>query len=116
MGAMKKSDFKMRIREEARRKVRGSNATTQDHQAFRDRIEAGRRELMTKSAQGGDGKAMRVKNELMYLINNYTPQYDMRIIQLIDMWRTSHDPSYDPGIQVQFRRARQEYERKSNAF
>ena len=116
MGATKKSDFKMRIREEAKRKLKGSTGTVQDHKSYRDRIEAGRRELLTKSAQGGDGKAMRVKNELMYLLNNYTPTYDMRIRQLIDMWRTSHDPSYDPGIQIQFRRARQEYERKSNAF
>ena len=116
MCAMKKSDFKMRIREEAKRKVRGSTGTVQDHQDYRDRIEAGRRELLAKSAQGGDGKAMRVKGELMYLLNNYTPSYDMRVQQLIDQWRTSHDPSYDPGIQVQFRRARQEYERKANPF
>ena len=116
MCAMKKSDFKMRIRDEAKRKVRGSMGTVQDHQAFRDKIEQGRRELVTKSAQGGDPKAMRVKNELMYLINNYTPRYDMRIQQLIDMWRTSHDPSYSPDIQLQFRRARQEYDRKSSAF
>ena len=116
MGAMKKSEFKTRIREEAKRKVKGAAGTTQDHQAYRDRIEAGRRELLTKSAQGGDPKAMRVKNELMYLLNNYAPKYDMRIQQLIELWRTSHDPSYDVGIQIQFRRARQDYERKTNAF
>lgn len=116
MCAMKKSDFKLRMREEAKRKVSGSTGTVKDHQAYRDRIEAGRRELLTKSAQGGDPKAMRVKAELTYLINNYTPKYDMRIQQLIEMWRTSHDPSYDPGIHIQFRRARQEYERKTNAF
>jgi hypothetical protein len=116
MCAMKKSDFKTRIREEAKRKITGSTATVKDHQAYRDRIEAGRKELLTKSSQGGDGKAMRIKGELMYLLNNYTPSYDMRIQQLIDQWRTSHDPAYDPGIQVQFRRARQQYERKTNAF
>lgn len=116
MCAMKKSDFKMRIREEAKRKVKGAQATTQDHQAYRDRIEAGRRELLTKSSQGGDPKAMRIRNELMYLLNNYTPGYDMRIQQLIDQWRRSHDPSYTPEIHVRFRRARQEYERKTNAF
>jgi len=113
---MKKSEFKMRIREEAKRKIASGSGTAKEQTAYKDRVEAGRKELLMKSAQGGDPKAMRIKNELMYLLNNYSPKYDMRVQQLIELWRTSNDPSYDVGIHVKFRRARQEHDRKANPY
>jgi hypothetical protein len=79
-------------------------------------VDQGLRELRQVSAEGGDGKAQRVKNELNYLLNNYLPSYDMRIEQLIDEWRRSGDPSYDPGIRARLRRARQDHMSKSNPY
>lgn len=116
MCAMKKSEFKMRIRDEAKRKVKGYSGGIKDYAAHGDRIEAGRRELLIKSAQGGDTNAQRIRAELTYLLNNYHPRYDMRIEHLIEKWRTAHDPSYDVGIHVRYRQVRKEYERQNNAF
>lgn len=116
MGAMKKSEFKTQIRREAKKKVKGYSGGALDHAAYRDRVEAGRKELLIKSAQGGDNKAQRIKNELFYLLNNYAPQFDMRITQLIEQWRTSHDPSYDPAIHAKFRSIRKQHDRTSQAF
>lgn len=113
---MKKSDFKQQIRNEARRPggVTRFNASTQKSAA--DAIEQGRRQLLRSCNEGGDSAAKQYKSELMYLLNNYMPQYDMRIEALIDAWRTSHDPSYEPGIRVRLRQARIEFMRKSNPF
>jgi hypothetical protein len=113
---MKKSEFKKQIREEAKRKVRGPQGGVAAERAYRDRIEQGRTQLMRKSAEGGDTNAKKIKNELTYLLNNYTPRFDMRIEQLIEAWRTSHDPSYDPGIKAKFRKVRREQMQKSNPF
>ena len=81
-----------------------------------DAIEQGRRQLLLKCNEGGDSASKQYKSELMYLLNNYMPQYDMRIEALIDSWRTSHDPSYDPMIRVRLRQARIEFMRKSNPY
>lgn len=113
---MKKSEFKNQIREEAKRKVRGPQGGVTGARAYRDRVEQGRTQLMRKSSEGGDMNAKKIKNELTYLLNNYTPKYDMRIEQLIDAWRTSHDPSYDPGIKAKFRKVRREHMQKSNPY
>ena len=113
---MKKSDFKKQIREEAKRKIRGSQFGVTGSQAYREKVEEGRTRLMRKSNEGGDSNAQKIKNELAYLLNNYSPRYDMRIEQLIDAWRTSHDPSYDPGIKVRFRKVRKDHMQKSNPF
>lgn len=113
---MKKSEFKKQIREEAKRKIRGAQFGVTGHAAYRDKVEAGRAQLLLKSNEGGDPKALRIKNELTYLLNNYSPRYDARIEQLIDAWRTSHDPEYDPGIRVRFRNVRREHMQKSNPY
>ncbi len=111
---MKKSDFKKQIREEAKRKIKGSQLGVTRSNSYREKVEQGRTQLMRKSSEGGDTNAQKIKNELNYLLNNYTPRYDMRIEQLIDAWRTSHDPSYDPAIKARFRKVRREQMRKSN--
>jgi len=113
---MKKSEFKKQIREEAKRKVRDPQGGVTSERAYRDRVAQGRTQLMRKSAEGGDTNAKKIKNELTYLLNNYTPRFDMRIEQLIEAWRTSHDPSYDPGIKAKFRKVRREQMQKSNPF
>jgi len=51
----------------------------------------------------------------MYLINNFLPAYETRILQLIDEWRRTGDPSYDPGIRMKLRQAQRDYMSKTNA-
>jgi hypothetical protein len=113
---MKKSDFKQQIRSQAKRVVGGSNATASGHKNYCDAVERGRKQLLVASNEGGDSPGKKFRSEIMYLLNNYLPQYDTRIEALIDAWRTSHDPSYDPGIRVQLRQARLNYMKKSNPF
>lgn len=101
-----KSEYKMQLRERAQQKVRPKSGKSG---SYNQAVESGRQRLMRESSEGGDPKAKKIKNELMYLLNNYTPQYDTRILALIDHWRTSGDPSYDPGIRVELRKARQRH-------
>lgn len=115
MRALKKGELKFQNRKQAYRKVHPTTGNAGADRKYRDRVEAGRRELGRVSAEGGDAKCKRVRQELMYLINNYLPQYDMRIEQLIDEWRRTNDPSYDPSIRVKFRNARREYMSKGGA-
>jgi hypothetical protein len=107
--ALKKSERKLQMREEARRKIKGPSGGVVGSREFRAKVEQGRQHLVKKAAESGDSKTQRVKAELHYLINNYTPGYDARIEALIDQWRISGDPSYDPGIRVTYRRARQKH-------
>ncbi len=115
MCALKKSEYKSQIRQEAKRTVGGAKFAGTGHGAYREAVEKGRKNLLLKSAEGGDNNAQRVKNELTYLLNNYVPAYDARIEALIDKWRTSHDPAYDPGIKARFRKVRAQYSGRSNA-
>lgn len=120
-GAMKekswsKSEYKLRMREEAKRKVRGGKYDPVSSRTYRENVEQGLKTLRTVSSEGGDPKAMRVRNELNYLLNNYLPQYDMRIEQLIEEWRRSGDPSYDVSVRVRFRSARREYMNRKNSL
>lgn len=115
MAGSKKSERKLAMREEARAKVRprsDKNAV----RGYRDEVDKGLNQLRIKSAQGGDGKAKRFKSELNYLLNNYLPKYDARIEQLIDQWRRSGDPEYDPMVRVKYRNARRAHMSKSNPF
>jgi hypothetical protein len=116
--AMKRSEFKKQIRSEAKRVVQGSrfSQTPKGIKDYGEAVEQGRRQLLIKSNEGGDSAGKRIKAELLYLLNNYLPQYDTRIEALIDAWRTSHDPEYDPAIRTRLRRARQDHMRKSNPF
>lgn len=111
--AIKKSEIKLQMREEAKRKIHGGNTGVTGARDYRERVEKGRQLLMQKAAEGGDSRGKRVKAELTYLLNNYMPSYDAKIQSLIDDWRRSGDPSYDPGIRVQWRRAVQEHMKKS---
>ena len=108
-----KSERKLAMREEAKRKIHGPRYDPNHQATFAKDVAKGLNELRSKSAQGGDGAARRIKSELMYLINNYLPRYDMRIEQLIDDWRRSGDPGYDPGVRVKLRQARREHSVKS---
>lgn len=114
MPKMSRSERKLAIREEAKRKVHGPSATVGTNRAYRESVEKGRKNLLVRSQEGGDSKAKRAKSELTYLLNNYLPKYDSRIEQLIDDWRRSGDPSYDPGIRVRLREARREHMKKSS--
>jgi hypothetical protein len=116
MRAQKKSDLKWAIREEAKRKVRPATSNVGSDRGYRDGVESGRRQLNEMGAEAGDPAARRYKSELMYLLNNYLPSYDMRIEQLIDQWRRTGDPGYDPGIRVKLRQARKQYMDKSSAI
>ncbi len=115
MRATKKSELKFQIRQEAREKVRPNMMNTGVDRKYREQVESGRQLLNRKAAEGGDSRAKQARQELMYLINNYVPAYDNRIEQLIDIWRRSGDPNYDPGIRAQLRRARLEHGRKGDA-
>jgi len=110
---MKKSEKKLEMRQQAKRKVNpGYNPGT--NRNYRDSVEQGRKELLIVSSQGGDSKVKKARSELNYLLNNYLPTYDMRIEQLIDEWRTSGDPSYDPGVRVRLRQAKIRHAKGNN--
>ena len=115
MRAKKRSEYKMAIRNQAKKKVQASKYDLNSSSGYRDQVEQGLNTLRRASAEGGDGTAKRVKSELTYLLNNYLPRYDMRIEQLIDEWRRSGDPSYNPGIRSKLRQARREHMSKSNS-
>ena len=72
-----------------------------------EKIEKGRKEVIAKQRAGtGDNTHKRIKAEIDYLIKSYTPTNDHKIDALIDKWRRSGDPSYDPMIKVRFRNAK----------
>lgn len=110
----KRSERKLRIRDEARQKVRGNMSGT-GSRSYRDAVAQGHKLLLQKSSEGGDGKIKRIRNELTYLLNNYLPSNDNRIEQLIDEWRRSGDPAYDPEIKARYMRVRKDHMRGSNA-
>ena len=114
MRAMSKSDRKLAMREQAKRKVRPKSSAGAST-AYRQEVESGRREFGRVSSEGGDSNVQKVKGELTYLLNNYLPTYDARIQMLIDQWRRSGDPSYDPSIKTKHRMARRDHMTKGNA-
>ncbi len=107
--ALKKSERKLQMRDEARRKIKGAAGGVTGSREYREKVEQGRRQLMVKAAEGGDSRAQQYKAEIHYLINNYVPSYDARIEALIDKWRSSGDPAYDPEVRVELRKARQKH-------
>lgn len=111
----KRSEYKMKIREEARQKIRGPGALGGE-KAYRDAVAKGRSTLMQKAAEGGDSKIKRLRSEILYLVNNYVPAYDVRIEALIEAWRKSGDPEYDPEIKAKLRKARKDHMRNSSAI
>jgi hypothetical protein len=115
MRALKKSDLKLTMREQARRKVHPPGGNIGTDRKYRESVEGGRKELDRVANEGGDPHAKKVKAELTYLLNNYLPSYDMRIEHLIDEWRRSGDPSYDPSIRTKLRQSRRDYTGKTTA-
>lgn len=109
MRAKKKSDIKLAYREQARRKVRPAGSVAGPSAGYRKQVEQGRERLLQVSSEGGDCQAKKIKNELMYLLNNYLPSYDARINALIDRWRRSGDPGYDPAVRLKLRQARRDH-------
>ena len=116
MRRMSKAEHKLAIRRQAKEKVRPSGGTAGQRREYGDEVQKGLSNLRTVSSEGGDSRAKKVKNELLYLINNYQPRYDFRIQQLIDQWRRSGDPEYDPSIKVKLLHARRDHCKNSNAF
>lgn len=114
--SISKSEYKLRMREEAKKKIHGAKFDMSHARQYQDDVAKGLNTLRRVSSEGGDFKAKRVKNELNYLLNNYLPQNDLRIQQLIDEWRRSGDPDYDVGVNVRFRNARREYMGKKGAL
>ncbi len=106
---LSKSEYKMAIRDQARQKVRPASSTKQGD--LRTAVERERQRLLTASSEAGDPKTKKIRSELTFLLNNYTPAHDARIEQLIEEWRRSGDPQYDPMIRVRLRQARQSHMR-----
>ncbi|HIJ66229.1 MAG TPA: hypothetical protein HPP77_09805 [Candidatus Hydrogenedentes bacterium] len=106
MRAKRKSDHKLAIRSQATRKVRGPKHHPKSVPKYQQDVDKGLSNLRRVSSEGGDSRAKKAKNELMYLLNNYAPRFDHRIEQLIDIWRRSGDPAYDPSIRVRLRQVR----------
>jgi len=114
MRAIRKSELKQTIRDEARAQVRPPSVNLGANKTYQTQVEAGRERLNRVAAEGGDSKGKKAKQELLYLLNNYLPSYDNRIEQLIDIWRRSGDKDYDPGVRVKLRQARLNYSKKTN--
>lgn len=76
-------------------------------ESLNETIEKGRRNVVESSAAGaGANTQKRIRDELNYLIDHYSPSNDNKIETLIDKWRRSGDPDYDPAIRLRFRKAR----------
>ena len=74
----------------------------EEHKFERDR------KIIQERGRAGAGEQTfnRIKSELNYLIANYKPSLEPQLEILIDKWRRSGDPAYDPGIRVKIREAR----------
>lgn len=93
------------------RKITGRAST------FREKVEKGRKGVVEKVAPGaGANTHKRIRAELNYLLNNYTSSNDNKIEMLIDKWRTSGDPSYDPAIKLRYRNVRKKKASDDYAF
>ena len=114
MRSKKRSEHKLAIRAQAKRKIGGSKHHPKSMQGYQESVDKGLASLRRISSEGGDSQAKKAKNELRYLLNNYAPRFDSRIEQLIDIWRRSGDPEYDPAVRVKLRQARRAHMNGSN--
>ena len=110
-----KSERKLEMREQAKRKMRGGGSVANTQRSYASAVEKGRKDLNIKSAQTGVSKGKKLKAEIDYLLRNYLPRYDSRIEALIDEWRGSGDPGYSPEVRTQLREARRVHMRDSHA-
>ena len=84
---------------------------------FQEEVEKGRKRIVEKAAAGaGANTQKRIRDELNYLIDHYTPSNDNKIEVLIDKWRRSGDPAYDPMIKIRYRNARKKKSGDDYAF
>ncbi len=84
---------------------------------FREQVEKGRKKVVEKAAAGaGANTQKRIRDELNYLLDNYTASNDYKIETLIDKWRRSADPSYDPAIKLRYRSVRKKKASDDYAF
>ena len=96
---------------ERARKITGRGDT------FREEVEKGRRKVVDKAAPGaGANTQKRIRDELNYLLNNNSPSNDNKIEMLMDKWRRSGDPSYDPAIKLRYRNVRRKKAGDDYAF
>ena len=56
------------------------------------------------------------EDEIEYLLKNYTPSNEHKIETLIDRWRTSGDPQYDPSVKLRLRQARKKKNQSDHAL
>jgi hypothetical protein len=83
-----------------------------EYRAREREIEVGHKQSQEKAKAGaGAATGKRIKDEIEYLLKNFSPSNEQKIEALIDKWRTSGDPNYDPGIKMRLRNAR----RKKNS-
>ena len=93
------------------RKITGRTET------FEEQVEKGRKQLLEKAAAGaGENTQKRIKDELNYLLDHYTRTNDTKIELLIDKWRRSGDPEYDPAIKLRYRNVRKKKDREDYAL
>ncbi len=79
----------------------------EERRAREAQIELGHKHLKEMAKPGALTHAhKRLKDELDYLLKNYTPTNDNKIEALIDKWRRSGDPAYDPSVKIRLRNAR----------
>lgn len=96
------------------RKWRGEGA--QQRVALKQ-IDAGRKRIREKAKAGaGPAAHRRIKDQIEHLLNNYASANDNKIEALIDQWRRSGDPSYDPAIRLKLRKVRKQKEASKHAF
>jgi hypothetical protein len=70
-------------------------------------IDQGHKHLQERAKPGaGAATGKRIRDEIEYLLKNYTPSNEAKIETLIDKWRRSGDPGYDPSIKTRLRSAR----------
>ena len=80
-------------------------------------FEAKRKQQREKEKAGaGAAGHRRIKDEIELLIKSYSPANEQRIEALIDKWRRSGDPSYDPSISLKLRNARKKRDNSQNAL
>ena len=94
---------------------RGSSVFNQAK--YDEKVARGLKRVQEKHKMGmGENAFGRIKGELNYLLNNYTSANDAKIEQLIDKWRRSGDPAYDPSINIRYRNARKNKMKKDQAL
>lgn len=80
-------------------------------------LEAQRKAVREKAkAGGGNAGHRRIKDEIELLLKNYSPANEQKIEALIDKWRRSGDPSYDPTINLRLRNARKKKDNSNYAL